>query len=395
MIFLAKSKWSQAVHAGKGHKVPRTQPTVQPIYQTSVFSFNSLEEVDQAFSGEEGAFIYSRYGNPTVHALEQALAALESACSGIVTSSGMASITATLLSFCSAGDHIVAAEDLYGGTHALVERELSRFGISTSFVDATLPDKVEAAMRPNTKAIFVETISNPLMRLVDFSALAVLKRAYKLKLIVDNTFASPMLCRPMELGADLVVESLTKYINGHSDVTAGAVVGSVDDIERIKPLQIQLGATASPFDAWLVMRSIGTLPLRMRQHTESALILANFLTEQTGVLRVHYPGLPGHPQHALAQRQLCGFGGMLSFVVEGGSYGAEQLVKALSMVDFVPSLAGVATTISHPAKTSHRALTSLARARLGIDDGMIRVSVGLEDPVDICADFAQALRYNA
>jgi len=395
VIFLAKSKWSQAVHAGKDLKVPRTQPTVQPIYQTSVFSFNSLEEVDQAFSGEEGAFIYSRYGNPTVHALEQALAVLESACSGIVTSSGMAAITATLLSFCSAGDHIVAAEDLYGGTHALVERELSRFGISTSFVDATLLDKVEAAIRPNTKAIFVETISNPLMRLVDFSALAVFKRAYKLKLVVDNTFASPMLCRPFELGADLVVESLTKYINGHSDVTAGAVVGSADDIERIRPLQIQLGATASPFDAWLVMRSIGTLPLRMRQHTESALILANFLTEQAGVLRVHYPGLLGHPQHYLAQRQLSGFGGMLSFVVEGGSYGAEQLVKALDMVDFVPSLAGVATTISHPAKTSHRALTSLARARLGIDEGMIRVSVGLEDPADICADFAQALRCHA
>jgi len=392
VIVLLTSKWSQAVQAGKDIKAPRTQPTVQPIYQTSVFSFNSLEEVDQAFSGAESAFIYSRYGNPTVHALEQALAALEGGSSGLVTSSGMAAITATLLSFCSAGDHIVAAEELYGGSLALLERELSRFGITTSFIDATLPDKIEAAIRPHTKALFVETISNPLMRLVDFSALAMLKRAYRLKLVVDNTFASPMLCRPLELGADLVVESLTKYINGHSDVTAGAVIGSAEDIERIKPLQIQFGATLSPFEAWLVMRGIGTLPLRMRQHTENALLLAEFLTAQTAVLRVHYPGLLGHPQHVLAQKQMSGFGGMLSFVVEGGSYGAEQLVKALSMVDLVPSLAGLATTISHPAKTSHRGLTSLARARLGIDEGMIRVSVGLEDPADICADFAQALR---
>lgn len=375
--------------------MPRTLPTVQPIYQTSVFSFSSLEEVDQAFSGAEGTYIYSRYGNPTVQALEQALAALESGSDCIVTSSGMAATTATLLSLCSAGDHIIAAEDLYGGTQSLLERELSRFGISTTFIDATLPAKVEAGIRPNTKAIFVETISNPLMRLVDFSQLVMFKRAYKLKLVVDNTFASPMLCRPLEQGADLVVESLTKYINGHSDVTLGAVVGSADDIERVKPLHIQFGATASPFDAWLVMRSMGTLPLRMRQHTQNAHILADLLTGLPRVLRVHYPGLLGHPQHALAEKQLSGFGGMLSFVVEGGSYGAEQLVKALSMVDFVPSLAGVATTISHPAKTSHRGLTSLARARLGIDEGMLRVSVGLEDSADICADFAQALRHNA
>ncbi len=393
VIVLKMSKWSQAIHAGKGAKVVRSRPTVQPIFQTSVFSFDSLEEVDQAFSGQEGGYIYSRYGNPSVQALEQALARLEGGDQALVCSSGMAAITATLLSLCQAGDHVIAAEDLYGGTRGLLERELTRFNIESSFVNVTMPSKIESLVRPNTKVIIVETISNPLMRLVDFAALVALKRAYRLTLVVDNTFASPMLCRPLEQGADLVVESLTKYINGHSDVTAGAVIGGTDNIERIKGFHIQSGAVASPFDAWLVMRGLQTLPLRMRQHTANAMILAEFLTAQPLVVCVHYPGLPGHGQHALAAKQLSGFGGMLSFVVHGGSYGAEQVVKALSMVDFVPSLAGVATSVSHPAKTSHRGLTPIERARLGIDDGMIRVSVGLEDAPDICADFAHALRH--
>lgn len=365
---------------------------MQPIYQTSVFSFDNLEQVDQAFSGQEAAFVYSRYGNPSMQVLEHTLASLEGGGAALVTSSGMSATTAAILALCSQGDHIITTQDLYGGTQVLFQRELSRLGIEVSMVDATNPGKVEEAIRPNTRVVFVETISNPLMKVVDFRALAAIKRGYGLTLIVDNTFASPILCRPLEWGADIVIESLTKYINGHSDVTAGAIIASRELIDRIRPLHINLGGVPSPFDCWLIMRGIKTLPLRMKHHSANAYLLAEFLATQPRVMRVHYPGLPGHSQHALATQQMSSYGGMLSFVVEGGSYGADQVIKSLKIVEFVPSLAGVATTISHPAKTSHRGMTSFERAKLGIDDGMIRVSVGLEDPADICADFSQALK---
>lgn len=392
VILKQTSRWTQAVHTGKGVVWPKSRPTVQPIYQTSVFSFESLEEVDQAFSGDPGAFVYSRYGNPSLQVLEHTLARLEGGDAAIVASSGMSAISSSVLALCSAGDHIITTQDLYGGTQVLFARELSRFGIEVSFVDVTNLPRVEAAIRPNTKMIFVETISNPLMKLVDFKALSAYKRGYGLSLVVDNTFASPLVCRPLELGADLVIESLTKYLNGHSDVTGGVIIGNKERIDSIRSLHINLGGVPSPFDCWLVSRGLKTLPLRMKQHCENASTLAHFLTTQPGVIQVHYPGLPGHPQHGLAQVQMSTFGGMLSFVVEGGSFGADQVIKRLKLVEFVPSLAGVSTTISHPAKTSHRGMTSFDRAKLGIDDGMIRVSVGIEDPQDICGDFEQALK---
>ena len=385
------SKWTQAVQAGKGTTWPKTRPTVLPIYQTSVFSFESLQEVDMAFSGEEDTFVYSRYGNPSLNVLEQTIAGLESAQSALVASSGMAAITSAIMGLCSQGDHIIATQDLYGGTQVLLSRDLKRFGIEVSFVDMTNLSRVEEKIGSNTKLIFAETISNPLMKLVDFGALASLKRGYGIDLVVDNTFASPILCRPLEQGADMVIESLTKYINGHSDVTGGVLAGRKEHIDRIRPLHINMGGVPSPFDSWLIMRGVKTLPLRIRQHSQNALELAVFLASQPRVTRVHYPGLPGHPQHALAKSQLSAFGGMLSFVVKGGRYEADQVIKKLKLAEFVPSLAGITTTISHPAKTSHRGLSLSERARLGIDDGLIRVSVGLEDPADICKDFEQAL----
>lgn len=384
--------WTQAVHAGKGTPWPKSRPVVQPIYQTSVFSFKSLEDVDQAFSGDEGAFVYSRYGNPSLQVLEQALAQLEGGEAALVASSGMASISSAVLSLCGAGDHIITTQDLYGGTQVLFSREMSRLGIEVSFVDVTQTSRIEEAIKPNTKVLFVETISNPLMKVVDLGALAAIKRGYGLKLLVDNTFASPLVCRPLELGVDLVIESLTKYLNGHSDVTGGVVIGSKELIDQMRPLHINMGGVPSPFDCWLVMRGLKTLPLRMKQHCSNALHVAEFLATQPGVTHVYYPGLPGHPQHKLAQKQMSSFGGMLSFVVAGGCYAADKVIKRLKFIEFVPSLAGVATTISHPAKTSHRGMTSFDRAKLGIDDGMIRVSVGIEDPEDICADFEQALK---
>ena len=371
----------------------RSRPAVPPIYQTSVFAFDSLEQVDQAFGGEPGAFVYSRYGNPTVQALEGALAHLERTEAALVASSGMAALAIATLSLCGQGDHIIAAQDLYGGTQALFQRDFSRWGIDVSFVDALNISKVEEAIRPSTKLIFVETISNPLMRVADVARLAALKRGFGITLMVDNTFAGPLLCRPSEWGADLVMESLTKYLNGHSDVTAGAVMGSTELIERMRPLHTDFGATTSPFDAWLVQRSLQTLKLRMQQHCRNAGLFAEYLATQPKVMKVHYPGLPGHPQHPLASTQMSGYGGMLSFVVEGGCYAADQVIKRLERVSFVPSLGGTSTTVSHPAKTSHRGMTVMDRAKLGIDDGLIRVSAGLEDGEDICADFAQALAW--
>jgi cystathionine beta-lyase/cystathionine gamma-synthase len=350
-----------------------------------------LQEVDEAFSGEEGAFVYSRYGNPSLQALEHTVAVLESAEAALVASSGMASITSAIMGLCSQGDHVLATQDLYGGTQVLLVRDLKRFGVEISFVDMNNLSRVEENIRGNTRMLFVETISNPLMKLVNFRSLANLKRGYGIDMVVDNTFAGPILCRPLEQGADLVIESLTKYLNGHSDVTGGVVAGKKMYIDRIRPLHINMGAVPSPFDCWLTMRGIKTLPLRMKQHSQNALALAQFLTTQPRVTQVHYPGLPGHPQHSLALEQMSSYGGMLSFVVEGGRYRADQVIKRLRLAEFVPSLAGVSTTVSHPAKTSHRGLTSSERAQLRIDDGLIRVSVGLEDPEDICSDFAQAL----
>ncbi|HSL93179.1 MAG TPA: PLP-dependent transferase, partial [Bacillota bacterium] len=251
--------------------------------------------------------------------------------------------------------------------------------------------RVESSIRKNTRLLFVETISNPLMKLVDFTALAAIKKAYGIDMVVDNTFASPFVCQPLALGADLVMESLTKYINGHSDVTGGALAGKRSVVDRLRPIHINMGGVPSPFDTWLIMRGIKTLPLRMRQHGQNAMELAVFLASQPRVARVFYPGLPGHPQHILAREQMNGFGGMLSFVVEGGRYSVDQVIRKLQLVEFVPSLAGVATTLSHPAQTSHRGLTGTERIKLGIDDGLIRVSVGIEDIADICEDFANAL----
>jgi len=371
----------------------RTRPAVPPVYQTSVFGFDSLEQVDQAFSGEEGAFVYSRYGNPTVRALETALAHLEGTEAALVASSGMAALAVAVLALCGQGDHIIAAQDLYGGTQTLFKRDFSRWGIDVTFVDAQSTVRVEEAIRSNTKLIFVETISNPLMKVADLRRLAELKRGFGITLMVDNTFASPVVCRPSEWGADIVMESLTKYINGHSDVTAGAVMGPKELIERMRPLHTDFGAVTSPFDAWLVQRSLQTVKIRMEQHCRNASLLAEFLATQPKVMKVYYPGLAGHAQHRLAASQMTAFGGMLSFVVEGGGYGAGQVIKRLRRVDFVPSLGGTSTTVSHPAKTSHRGMTVMERVRLGIDDGLIRVSAGLEDGEDIRADFAQALSW--
>ncbi len=383
---------SMAARVGKGATPPVTTPSVNPIYQTSVFTFDSLEQVDAAFTGQPGGYVYSRIHNPNHAVLEAALAELEGGKAAVVVASGMAAIQIACLAHLAAGDRMLVTRDCYGGTQVQFLQEFARFGITVDFVDFSDLETVVREIKVGAKLVYLETISNPLMKLVDIEAISRLAHSHGALVVVDNTFASPYVCQPLRLGADLVVHSLTKYINGHSDVMGGAVIGSTELLQPIKRVATNLGPTASPFDSWLVLRGIKTLALRMERHCTNALRLAEMLAAHPAVLTVHYPGLPTTADHELAVRQFRqGFGGMLSFEVAGGAVGAETVMRALRMVDLVPSLAGVTTTVSHPAKTSHRGLTEAERAALGIGDGLIRLSVGIEAIGDLKADLSQAL----
>jgi cystathionine beta-lyase/cystathionine gamma-synthase len=388
-----KLAWeTRAVRAGKAASRPVTIPTVNPIYQTSVFTFSSLEQLDEAFSGQPGGYIYSRNHNPNHTALEQALAELEGGEAAVCTASGMSAILVACLAHASAGERLLVTRDCYGGTQVQFAQDLARLGIEVQFIDFSDLEQVEQALRDGTRLVYLETISNPLMKVVDIAAISRLAHQQGALVLVDNTFASPYVCRPLELGADLVIHSLTKYINGHSDVMGGVVIGAADLIHPVQRVATSLGPTPSPFDSWLILRGIKTLALRLERHCQNALRLAAMLEQHPAVQAVHYPGLPSNPQHQLAAQQFqAGFGGMLSFEVAGGSEGAEAVIRALQLVDLVPSLAGVTTTISHPAKTSHRGLSPEQRQALGIGEGLIRVSTGLEAFADLEADFRQAL----
>ncbi|MGI6358768.1 MAG: trans-sulfuration enzyme family protein [Bacillota bacterium] len=383
---------TMAARAGKHTPMPTSIPTVHPIYQTSVFTFKSLEQMDEAFDGQPGGYTYSRIHNPNHAVLEQALAELEGGESAVVTSSGMAAILIACLGHLNQGERMLVTRDCYGGTEVQFAQELRRLGIDVQFVDFYDHAATERALQAGAKIVYLETISNPLMKVADIGALSQLAHQHGALVLIDNTFASPYVCQPLSLGADLVIHSLTKYINGHSDVMGGAVVGSTQLIQPIKRAAINLGPTPSSFDCWLVLRGMKTLALRMERHSSNALALAEMLQVHPAVHRVFYPGLPGDPEHALAAAQFRkGFGGMLSFEVAGGADQAEAVIRALQLVELVPSLAGICTTISHPAKASHRGLTAEQRRALGISDGLIRLSVGIEDIDDLKADFAQAL----
>lgn len=383
---------SKAARAGKNAQPLTTTPTVVPIYQTSVFTFDSLEQMDEAFSGQPGGYVYSRMHNPNHNVLEQTLAELEGGEVAVVTSSGMGAILVACLGHLSAGDRMLVTRDCYGGTQVQFVAEFKRFGITVDFVDTCDLEATEQALQAGAKVLYFETISNPLMKVADIEALCRLAHAHGALVMIDNTFASPYVCQPLALGADLSIHSLTKYLNGHSDVMGGVVIGSAELMKPVKRVAVNLGPTPSPFDCWLVLRGIKTLALRMERHSSNALALAQMLAAHPAVQAVYYPGLPEDSQHALAARQFRkGFGGMLSFDVAGGTAGAEATIRALEMVELVPSLAGITTTISHPAKASHRSLSAAERAALGISDGLIRLSVGIEDITDLLADFTQAL----
>ncbi|ADU94954.1 bifunctional cystathionine gamma-lyase/homocysteine desulfhydrase [Geobacillus sp. Y412MC52] len=361
---------------------PHTGAVSVPIYQVSTYK---QEEV-----GKHKGFEYSRTGNPTRAALEKLIADLEGGEAGFAFASGMAAITAVMMLFQS-GDHLVLTDDVYGGTYRVMTNVLNRFGLEATFVDTSDVANIEAHIRPNTKAIYIETPTNPLLKITDLQAAAAIARAHGLLLIVDNTFSTPYFQTPLELGADIVIHSATKYLGGHSDVVAGlAVVRTPELAERLHYVQNSTGGVLGPQDSWLLMRGMKTLAVRMEEHEENARQIAVFLAEHKVVKRVHYPGLPDHPNHELAKKQMRGFGGMISFDV-GSLERAEKVLSRVRYFTLAESLGAVESLISLPGKMTHASIPKERREQLGITDGLIRLSVGLEDVNDLLDDLAQAL----
>ncbi len=384
-----------AVHgAPAAETAPPGRPVVAPIVQSASFAHEDVDVLAAAINEVEPGWTYTRLGNPTIDALGRAVAALEGAADAVVFGSGMAAVTGALLAELSAGDHLVAPRSLYGGTYSLMRQLLPRWGIATSFVDPRDGEALAAALeRPRTRVVYAETIANPTMDVPDLERLAGLAHAAGAALVVDSTFATPWLCRPLALGADVVVHSATKYLSGHGDVIAGVVATSADRAARLRHLRSDTGGIASPFTAWLVTRGLKTLPLRMERHSSSAMRIARALAEHPAVSTVHYPGLPAHRDHAVAARQLREgrFGGMLGFELRGGIEAGRRFQNALRLVLRAGSLGDVHSLALHPASTSHRQLDPAARREAGIADGYVRLSVGLEDPDDLLDDLQAAL----
>lgn len=391
---------TEAIHAGEIHDPSGAH--IAPIFQTSTYTFDDMKAVEKLASGESEAYIYARGGNPARTALANKLAALEGF--GLdsneppgaeIFGSGMAAISAALMGLAKNGDHVIAQQVLYGSADHLISDVLPDYGITSSRIAGLEPGDLTAEFgaHPNTKVVYLESPANPTMRLIDIARTAEVAHAHGAQLVVDNTFATPYLQRPLELGADVVVHSTTKYINGHGTVIGGAVIardaGMIE--ERIAPLIRFTGGVPSPFDCWLTNIGLKTLPLRMGQHCSNAAAVAEFLASHPNVTATHYPGLTDHPQHDLATRQMDGFGAMIAFDV--GSYeGATRLMDRVELCTLAVSLGNVDTLIEHPASMTHRVLTPEARAAAGITDGLVRLSVGLEAPADIIADLDQALR---
>jgi cystathionine gamma-lyase len=376
---------TRVIHGGQ-HPDPLTGAVITPIYATSTYV--------QSSPGVHQGYEYSRSGNPTRDALQAAVANLEGGAAGFAFASGMAA-SATLLELLDSGSHIIAMNDLYGGTYRLLENVRKRSaGHQVSFVDLSDPGAFEAAIRPDTRMVWVETPTNPLLKLVDLSAVAAIARRRALISVCDNTFATPYIQRPLEHGFDIVVHSTTKYLNGHSDAIGGAAVVRADaDLqERIGYLQNAAGGVSGPFDSFLTLRGIKTLALRMQRHCANALEIANFLEKHPQVERVYYPGLASHPQHALAQRQMsAGYGGIVTAVLRGGLQAARRTLERCHLFALAESLGGVESLIEHPAIMTHASLPAAMRASLGIGDGLIRLSVGVEDVNDLITELRQAL----
>ncbi|MFZ0927829.1 MAG: aminotransferase class I/II-fold pyridoxal phosphate-dependent enzyme, partial [Syntrophobacteraceae bacterium] len=345
----AMRKFTKAIHAGGLEHSIYGEVSV-PIFQTSTFAFPSAADGADRFSGKQSGYIYTRLNNPTVNALEESVATLEGGFAAVATATGMAAVSSVYISFLSRGDHVVAANCLYGSSRVILESELTRYGVETTFVDSSeLPD-IEKAMRPATRMIFVESPMNPSMKITDLAGAAAIAKKHGVLLVVDNTFASPYLQRPIEFGADIVIHSLTKFINGHTDVVGGMVVTKAEEhYNRVKKIVSLFGGTMDPHQAWLILRGLRTLPLRIEKAQENAMKLAEFLKSHPKVTWVSYPGLPDHPQHELAKRQMDGFGSMISFGVQNGLQGGITLMNSVRLITLAVSLGGVESLIEHPA----------------------------------------------
>jgi cystathionine gamma-lyase len=373
---------TKAIHVGQ-EPDPATGAVMAPIYQTATYAQTGI--------GEHKGYEYARTGNPTRTALETCIAALENGRYGVTFASGLAAEQA-VLSLLSSGDRIVSSDDLYGGTYRLFERVMRRYNIETSYVATSAIADYAKALRPNTKLLWLETPTNPLLRLVDIRAVADIAHRHHARLVVDNTFASPYFQHPLDLGADIVVHSTTKYINGHSDVIGGIVITNDQEVyQHLQFYQNAAGAVPGPFDAWLTLRGVKTLAVRMRQHAENASAVARFLSEHPRVEQVYYPGLPSHPDHELAKRQMSGFGGMVSFQFKGTLADVDKAVRRFKIFTFAESLGGVESLVCHPASMTHGAIPANIRQAAGLTDTLLRLSVGIEDSEDLLEDLDQAL----
>ncbi len=385
---------TKAIHAGNV-KDAQYGALTTPIYQTSTFVFDSCEQGGRRFAGAEAGYIYTRLGNPTVSVLENKVAALEGGEACVAAASGMGAISSALWTIAGAGKHIVADGTLYGCTFALLNHGMSRYGVEVSFVDTSDLAAVKAALKENTCAVYLETPANPNLKIADIAAVAEAAHSYNpaIKVVCDNTFASPALQNPLALGADVVVHSATKYLNGHGDVIAGFVVGKADFIGEVRMfgLKDMTGAVMDPFAAYLILRGLKTLEIRMERHCANAKAIAEFLDQHPAVEKVYYPGLKNHVGHDIAARQMKDFGGMLSFEVKGGRAAGTKLVNALHLITVAVSLGDAETLIEHPASMTHSTYTEEELAASGIPAGLIRLSAGLENAEDIIADLEQAL----
>jgi methionine-gamma-lyase len=382
---------TQTIHAGQ-YPDPHTGAVVPPIFQSSTFAFTSSRQGADRFAGADDGYIYTRMGNPTVARFEEAVATLEGGAGGLATSSGMAALCTAAFALLKAGDHVVGTASVYGPSRVVLERDFSRFGVESTFVDTSDLDAVRTALRPNTTLVFVETPANPTIVLTDLDAVTDIAHEHGALMMVDNTFATPMLQRPLAHGADLVMHSATKFLNGHTDVVAGIIIPGTDDLVRkIRPVHRYLGACMDPHQAWLALRGLKTLALRVRASQDNARVIASFLEAHPDVDWVRYPGLASHPQHRLAGRQMDGPGALISFEVKGGVEAGRQLLDHVRLMTLAVSLGGIETLIQHPASMTHATMHRDDRLAAGISDGLVRVSVGCEDADDLIADFAQAL----
>lgn len=389
-----KNKWniqSLFVHSGSGMDFSKVRTPTTPIFQTSNYLYEDVQSGTEILVGKKPGYIYSRYTNPTIDTLNTVLAEIEGGEAALSFTSGLAAISATILSYCKAGDHIIASSLIYGGTFHLLQEHMSKLGIQTTFVDPTDLTKLEGSITEKTRILYTEPLANPTLVSSDISKWVKIARKYQCKLVVDNTFTPPPIFYPLQVGTDVVMHSGTKYLGGHADLTGGAIIASRKDIETIRPNLNFHGGIIAPMIAWLLLRGIRTLGVRLERQCHNALKIAQFLENHPRIEKVNYAGLPSNPQHSLNVKQFNDFSGMLSFTVKGGFPEAKKVMQKLELIQFSVSLGDVSSLISHPASTSHVYLTPEERQAIGVTEGLLRLSVGIESTQDLIKDLEQAL----